>query len=85
LGFSDCWVLEVARKTGNLPLGTFDEAPAKQVGTRKKNLQCEFGLDFNLLGKVKLSFAQRGPACTKPLLITELLTLEQQGLDANFS
>ncbi len=24
LGFSDCLVLEVARKTGHLPLGTFD-------------------------------------------------------------
>jgi predicted nucleic-acid-binding protein len=29
LGFSDCLVLEVARKTGHLPLGTFDRNLAK--------------------------------------------------------
>jgi len=26
LGFSDCLVLEMARKAGHLPLGTFDKA-----------------------------------------------------------
>lgn len=26
LGFSDCLVLEIARKTGHLPLGTFDKS-----------------------------------------------------------
>ena len=29
LGFSDCMVLEVARKAGHLPLGTFDKGLAK--------------------------------------------------------
>jgi predicted nucleic-acid-binding protein len=29
LGFSDCLVLEVARKAGHLPLGTFDRALGK--------------------------------------------------------
>ena len=29
LGFSDCLVLEVARKAGHLPLGTFDRDLAK--------------------------------------------------------
>ena len=29
LGFSDCMVLEVARKAGHLPLGTFDRELAK--------------------------------------------------------
>jgi predicted nucleic-acid-binding protein len=34
LGFSDCLILEVARKAGHLPLGTFDRAFAKQTGTQ---------------------------------------------------
>ena len=29
LGFSDCMVLEIARKVGHLPLGTFDKGLAK--------------------------------------------------------
>ena len=29
LGFSDCMVLEIARKAGHLPLGTFDRGLAK--------------------------------------------------------
>lgn len=29
LGFSDCMVLEIARKAGHLPLGTFDRSLAK--------------------------------------------------------
>ena len=29
LGFSDCLVLEIARKVGNVPLGTFDRELAK--------------------------------------------------------
>ena len=29
LGFSDCLVLEIARKAGHLPLGTFDRGLAK--------------------------------------------------------
>lgn len=29
LGFSDCMVLEIARKSGHLPLGTFDKGLAK--------------------------------------------------------
>jgi predicted nucleic-acid-binding protein len=32
LGFSDCLVLETARKAGHLPLGTFDKALAKLPG-----------------------------------------------------
>ncbi len=33
--FSDCLVLEVARKAGNLPLGTFDRALGKVEGTER--------------------------------------------------
>jgi len=33
LGFSDCLVLEVARKAGHLPLGTFDRTLGRQPGT----------------------------------------------------
>jgi predicted nucleic-acid-binding protein len=32
LGFSDCLVLEIARKAGHLPLGTFDRSLAKLDG-----------------------------------------------------
>lgn len=32
LGFSDCLVLEIARKAGHLPLGTFDRDLAKLGG-----------------------------------------------------
>ncbi len=35
LGFSDCLLLEVARKTGHLPLGTFDRALAKLNGAER--------------------------------------------------
>ena len=35
LGFSDCLVLEVARKAGHLPLGTFDRELAKLEGAQK--------------------------------------------------
>ena len=35
LGFSDCLVLEIARKAGHLPLGTFDKALAKLADTQK--------------------------------------------------
>lgn len=35
LGFSDCLILEVARKAGNLPLGTFDRNLSKIDGTEK--------------------------------------------------
>ena len=34
LGFSDCLVLEVARKAGHLPLGTFDRNLSKLSGTK---------------------------------------------------
>jgi predicted nucleic acid-binding protein len=34
LGFSDCMMLEVARKAGHLPLGTFDKALAKLDGAQ---------------------------------------------------
>jgi predicted nucleic-acid-binding protein len=35
LGFSDCLILEVARKAGHLPLGTFDRNLSKLEGTHK--------------------------------------------------
>ncbi len=35
LGFSDCLVLEVARKAGHLPLGTFDRNLGKQDGAER--------------------------------------------------
>jgi predicted nucleic-acid-binding protein len=35
LGFSDCLILEVARKAGHLPLGTFDRDLGKLEGTHK--------------------------------------------------
>lgn len=33
LGFSDCLVVEIARKTGHVPLGTLDRTLAKTAGT----------------------------------------------------
>jgi predicted nucleic-acid-binding protein len=33
IGFSDCLVLEIARKAGHLPLGTFDRDLSKIEGT----------------------------------------------------
>jgi predicted nucleic-acid-binding protein len=35
LGFSDCLVLEIARKAGHLPLATFDKGLSKLDGTRR--------------------------------------------------
>jgi predicted nucleic-acid-binding protein len=35
LGFSDCLMVELARKAGHLPLGTFDRQLAKVEGTQK--------------------------------------------------
>lgn len=35
LGFSDCLMLQLARKAGHLPLGTFDRGLAKLPGTEK--------------------------------------------------
>ncbi len=35
LGFSDCLVLEIARKAGHMPLATFDKALAKSAGVLK--------------------------------------------------
>jgi predicted nucleic-acid-binding protein len=35
LGFSDCLVLEVARKSGHLPLGTFDRHLGKVAGAQR--------------------------------------------------
>ena len=35
IGFSDCLMLEVARKAGHLPLGTFDRDLGKLPGTEK--------------------------------------------------
>jgi predicted nucleic-acid-binding protein len=34
LGFSDCLVVEIARKAGHLPLGTFDKHLAKLEGAQ---------------------------------------------------
>jgi predicted nucleic-acid-binding protein len=35
LGFSDCLVLEIAKKAGHTPLGTFDRGFAKQPGAER--------------------------------------------------
>lgn len=35
LGFSDCLVLEVARKAGHLPLGTFDRGLSRLEGAQR--------------------------------------------------
>ena len=35
LGFSDCLMLEIARKSGHLPLGTFDRGLAKLDGAEE--------------------------------------------------
>lgn len=35
LGFTDCLLLEVARKAGHLPLGTFDRNLGKMEGAHK--------------------------------------------------
>lgn len=35
LGFSDCLVLEIARKAGHLPLGTFDRGLGKLGGAER--------------------------------------------------
>jgi len=35
LGFSDCLVLEIARKARHTPLGTFDKGLARLPGTHK--------------------------------------------------
>lgn len=35
LGFSDCLILEIARKAGHLPLGTFDRGLAKLEGAQR--------------------------------------------------
>jgi predicted nucleic-acid-binding protein len=35
LGFTDCLMLQLARKAGHLPLGTFDRNLAKVDGTQK--------------------------------------------------
>jgi predicted nucleic-acid-binding protein len=43
LGFSDCLVLEVARKAGHLPLGTFDHDLAKLDRTNKLSASSQAG------------------------------------------
>ena len=35
LGFSDCLMLEIARKAGHMPLGTFNRALARVEGAQK--------------------------------------------------
>ena len=35
LGFSDCLILETARKAGHIPLGTFDRSLSKQPGAAR--------------------------------------------------
>jgi predicted nucleic acid-binding protein len=35
LGFSDCLVLEIARKAGHLPLGTFDKGLSRLDDAQK--------------------------------------------------
>jgi predicted nucleic-acid-binding protein len=38
LGFSDCLILEVARKAGHLPLGTFDHGLGKLDGAQRLSI-----------------------------------------------
>ena len=35
LGFSDCLILEIARKAGHLPLGSFDRTHGRLAGAQK--------------------------------------------------
>jgi predicted nucleic acid-binding protein len=35
LGFSDCLIVEIARKSGHLPLSTFDPDLAKLEGVKR--------------------------------------------------
>ncbi|MGH9945709.1 MAG: PIN domain-containing protein [Pyrinomonadaceae bacterium] len=35
IGFTDCLILEIARKAGHIPLGTFDKNLSKIGGTQK--------------------------------------------------
>jgi len=35
LGFSDCLALEIAKKAGHLPLGTFDKRLSKIAGAER--------------------------------------------------
>jgi predicted nucleic acid-binding protein len=35
LSFSDCFVLEIARKAGHLPIGAFDRQLARLGGTQR--------------------------------------------------
>jgi len=64
LGFSDCLILEVARKAGHLPLGTFDWEPSTEIfqssmelkgyssiGSLIRSLEPVRGLRCNLKGK----------------------------------
>ncbi len=44
LGFSDCLVLEVARKSGHLPLGTFDRNLGKRGRRAAAHLMANAGL-----------------------------------------
>jgi predicted nucleic-acid-binding protein len=39
LGFSDCLVLEIARKAGHLPVGTFDRELSRLDGAQKVQVQ----------------------------------------------
>jgi predicted nucleic-acid-binding protein len=43
LGFSDCLVLEIARKAGHLPMGTFDRDLAKLDGAARLAASAQFG------------------------------------------
>lgn len=35
IGFSDCLILEIARKAGHIPLGTFDRSLGKREGAQR--------------------------------------------------
>lgn len=35
IGFSDCLIVEIARKQGHVPIGTFDRSLAKLEGTQR--------------------------------------------------
>ena len=45
LGFSDCLMLELASKAGQLPLGTFDRALGKIEGTHSFSHDARGGME----------------------------------------
>jgi hypothetical protein len=55
LGFSDCLILEIARKAGHLPLGTFDRNFSKLEGAERLYFK---GSRFDLLNRRRFAPAK---------------------------